>query len=105
MRHGKRLAIIVPCRARAEHRALFIPHLLNYFQHAEPGIAMSMHFVEQAGEGIFNRGKLKNVGYVLARDEADYVCFHDVDYLPLKADYSWSPRPARLIWHGLTRKE
>jgi hypothetical protein len=21
------------------------------------------------------------------------------------ADYSWSPNPARLIWHGLTLKE
>jgi hypothetical protein len=29
------------------------------------------------------------------------VCFHDVDYLPISADYSWSPRPARLAWHGL----
>src|SRR5262249_3312148 len=41
----------------------------------------------------------------LCRASVDYVCFHDVDYLPVWADYSWSERPARLIWHGLVLRE
>lgn len=39
------------------------------------------------------------------KDNHDYFCFHDVDYLPIWADYSWSPMPARLIWHGLILQE
>lgn len=106
-RYNKRLAIVVPYRDRAEHREKFIPHIINYFQRdkLDCRIAMSLHFVEQKDSAPFNRGKLCNCGYMLVRDEADYVCFHDVDYLPVWADYSWSPRPARLAWHGLARNE
>ena len=106
-RYGKRLAIIIPYRDRAEHRAKLVPHLLAYFERdkLDRRIAMSLHFIEQNGKAPFNRGKLCNCGFVLARDQADYVCFHDVDYLPIWADYSWSPRPARLAWHGLTLRE
>ena len=56
---------------------------------------------EQAGSGLFNRGMLKNVGFDLAKADADYVCFHDIDYLPLWADYSYPEKPTRIIWHGL----
>jgi hypothetical protein len=58
-RYGRRLAIIVPYRDRAQHLAKFIPHF----------------------------------------------CFHDVDYLPIWADYSWSEKPARLVWRGLRLRE
>lgn len=104
---AKRLAIVVPYRDRAEHREQFIPHLTAYFQRdkLDSQIPVSLHFVEQAGDAPFNRGKLCNVGYMLAREDADYVCFHDVDYLPIWADYSWPENPARLIWHGLSLQE
>ena len=106
-RYDKRLAIIVPYRNRPQHLLTFVPHIMAYFQHdkLDRRIAMSLHVVEQAGNAPFNGGKLKNVGFALARDKADYVCFHDVDYLPLWTDYSFSPRPARLIWHGLPLQE
>ena len=105
--YNKCLAIIVPYRDRAEHLGKFVPHLATYFQRdkLDRHIAFSLHVVEQSGTAIFNRGRLRNCGYALARDGADYVCFHDVDYLPLWADYSWSARPARLAWHGLTLPE
>ena len=106
-RYDKRLAVVVPYRNRPQHLMNFLPHLLAYFRHdkLDRRIAMSLHVVEQAGNAPFNGGKLKNVGFALVRDSADYVCFHDVDYLPLWADYSFSPRPARLIWHGLPLQE
>ena len=101
--YGKRLAIVVPYRDRAEHLAHFVPHVSMYFQRdkLDRHIPFSMHIVEQNGNAPFNRGKLFNCGYALTRDRADYVCFHDIDYLPLWADYSWSPKPTRVIWHGL----
>ena len=39
----------------------------------------------------FNRGSLVNVGYLLARDECDYIAMHDVDLLPANdaLSYAW----------------
>ena len=52
-----------------------------------------------------SRGRLANCGFLLTQDTSDYVCIHDVDYLPMWADYSWTQNPARLIWHGLSMRE
>ncbi len=106
-RYAKRLAIVVPYRDRAEHLGKFVPHLAAYFQRdkLDRRIAFTINIIEQAGDAPFNRGKLGNCGYALTREASDYVCIHDVDYLPMWADYSWSPNPARLIWHGLPLKE
>jgi hypothetical protein len=101
--YAKRLAIIVPYRDRAEHLARFLPHMVTYFERdkLDRTIAYSIHIVEQLGEGPFNRGALRNAGVRIVGDEADYYCFHDVDYLPIWADYSYVTRPTRLVWHGL----
>jgi N-terminal region of glycosyl transferase group 7/N-terminal domain of galactosyltransferase len=106
-RYNKRLAIVVPYRDRAEHLRKFVPHLATYFQSdkLDRHIPISLHVVEQSGNAPFNRGRVLNCGYALACDNADYICFHDVDYLPLWADYSWSARPARLAWNGLQLPE
>jgi hypothetical protein len=106
-RYDKRLAIVVPYRDRMEHLKSFLPHLAAYFERdkLDRQIAVSIHVVEPSGRAPFNRGLVKNCGFRLVRDSADYVCFHDVDYLPIWADYAWSPLPARLIWHGLTLQE
>jgi hypothetical protein len=104
---AKRLAIVVPYRDRANHLKQFIPHIAAYFERdkLDKQIPVSIHIVEQFGTAPFNRGKLKNCGYLLVRDNVDYVCFHDVDYLPIWADYSWANQPARLCWYGLTLRE
>jgi xylosylprotein 4-beta-galactosyltransferase len=101
--YAKRLAIIVPYRDRAEHLARFLPHMVTYFERdkLDRAIAYSIDVVEQLGDARFNRGALLNAGVRIARREADYFCFHDVDYLPIWADYSYVPRPTRLVWHGL----
>ncbi|MGH6790621.1 MAG: galactosyltransferase-related protein [Pseudolabrys sp.] len=106
-RYGKRLAIVVPYRDRAEHLARFVPHMVTYFQRdkLDKQIAVSIHIVEQNGNDPFNRGRLANCGYLLARESNDYVVIHDVDYLPIWADYSWSALPVRLIWYGLSMNE
>ncbi|MFN4143802.1 galactosyltransferase-related protein [Aestuariivirga sp.] len=106
-RYTKRLNVVVPYRNRAEHLAKFIPHMLMYFARdkLDSQIDFAINIIEQVSPQDFNRGKLKNVGFDLTRKDGDYVCFHDVDYLPIWADYSWSRIPARLIWHGLTLRE
>ncbi len=67
--------------------------------------AYTINIIEQAGTAPFNRGKLANCGFALTQDSAEYICIHGIDHLPMWADYSWSPNPARLIWQGLTLKE
>jgi hypothetical protein len=54
--------------------------------------------VEQLDEKPFNRGKLLNIGAKYAIDNKfDYLCFHDVDMLPVNADYSYPDYPTSLI--------
>jgi len=97
-----RLSIIVPYRDRPQHLARFVPHLVTYFQRdkLDKDIPWRLTIVEQEPGKPFNRGLIKNAGFLMTEAEADYFCFHDVDYLPIWADYRWGERPARLIWYG-----
>jgi glycosyl transferase family 7 (putative galactosyltransferase) len=103
---SRRLALIVPYRGRADHLARFLPHLAAYFAEdkIDRRIKVRVLVVEQANTLPFNRGRLNNAGFSLARPHCDYVCFHDVDYLPLWADFSYPAEPTRLIWHGVQNR-
>jgi hypothetical protein len=105
--YEKRLAIVVPYRDRAEHLAQFVPHMRSYFERDKLDrlIPYQLHIVEQLGSQPFNRGYLCNIGFSVAAGSSDYTVFHDVDYLPIWADYSHFETPQRLIWHGLARQE
>ena len=102
----RRLAIIVPYRDRAEHLQAFVKHMHDYFQHdkLDRSIPWTLHVVEQADARPFNRGALINAGYTLAAGNADYICAHDVDLLPIWADYAWPEVPARLALYGLGKQ-
>jgi hypothetical protein len=93
---------VVPYRAREAHLRLFVPNLQLYFARDkfDRNVPYRLLVVEQE-EGLpFNRGALKNIGFTLLKSECDYVCFHDVDYLPVWADYSSPDRPMPIAWHG-----
>jgi hypothetical protein len=98
-----RLAIIVPYRDRPDHLRQFIPHMRRFL--GEARLDYTIHIVEQAAGKPFNRGATLNIGFKLAELFADYVCFHDVDYLPIKADYSPVDCPTLLISKGTMLKE
>lgn len=97
----------MPYRDRAEHLARFVPHMVTYFQRdkLDRRIDYTLNIIEQYGDAPFSRGPLANYGFLLTRDSSDYICIHDIDYLPMWADYSWSKNPARLIWHGPLGRE
>jgi len=84
----------------------FIPHMKAYFNRDKQDkyITYRITFVEQEEGALFNRGLLKNIGYELTRNDFDYFCFHDIDYLPIWADYSYPEKPSRLCWYGADRK-
>ncbi len=91
------LKIVVPYRDREKQLRQFLPHMRDYF--AGRGIAYHIVIAEQEDGLPFNRGAIKNAGFLLG-GESDYTCFHDVDYLPLEADYGWTESPTGLVWAG-----
>ena len=97
-----KLAIIVPYRNRAAHLDAFIPHVRAYFARdkVDRSVPYKVFVIEQDDDLPFNRGALLNVGFALAEPDCDYVCFHDVDYLPIWADYSAVDRPTPMLWYG-----
>jgi N-terminal region of glycosyl transferase group 7/N-terminal domain of galactosyltransferase len=100
---GRPLGVVIPYRDREQHLKELIPHLISFFRRdrfnsvIKPLIVVS----EQNDDRKFNRGRCCNGGFLAVEQYCDYVCFHDVDYLPIWADYSYAPRPTQIIRWGM----
>lgn len=92
MKH--RLAVIVPYRDRALHWRVFAPQTKARLPHAD------IFLIEQTDDKPFNRGKLLNIGYDITKPAYDYFCFHDIDMIPMLADYSYPDSPTLLATHA-----
>ena len=94
-----KLGVVVPYRDREEQLKSFVSHMSEYLSTIDHTIIV----VEQSDDNDFNRGKLLNIGFNSAvKEGCDYVVFHDVDLLPIKADYSYTDRPTHLIGDIIT---
>ena len=83
--------VIVPYRDREEHLEIFVPHIKEFIPNCEVVV------VEQDNDKPFNRGKLLNIGFIYSLSEEErYFIFHDVDMLPVSADYSYPIRPTHI---------
>lgn len=91
------IAIIVPYRDlhveqnRAKHLQKFVPHMIHFLKNLQRESKVSdyhIYIVEQSDDNRkFNRGKLLNIGFDLAKKSKrkhDAFIFHDVDLLPQK---------------------
>ncbi|XP_034999081.2 beta-1,4-galactosyltransferase 1 [Hippoglossus stenolepis] len=78
-----KVAVIIPFRNRHEHLNywLYYLHPILLRQQLDYGV----YLINQDGEGVFNRAKLMNVGYVEALKDYDYNCFvfSDIDLIPM----------------------
>ncbi|CAM9594997.1 unnamed protein product [Choristocarpus tenellus] len=82
------VAIIVPFRDqdaaqnRGAHLSCFVPYMESFLE--RQGVTFHIFIVEQSVDGRkFNRGKLLNAGFDMARKTGCSVfVFHDVDLLP-----------------------
>lgn len=101
---GRRLNIVVPYRDREAHRRQFVPAIAAWFARLDPPIHYRVTIVEQEAGLPFNRGALKNIGFLLGEAASDYTCLHDIDYLPIDADYSWAEVPTPILWYGAERR-
>lgn len=93
----KKLCLIIPYRNRQEHLDKNIPILKEYLKN----INNTIYVIEQNDQKPFNRGKLLNIGFDINKEQNDYFCFHDVDMVPINADYSYSDS----VVHIATRAE
>jgi hypothetical protein len=98
-----RLGVIVPYRNRAEHLAEFLDFVPRFFLANPDKAEFRPRFliVEQAPGLPFNRGAILNVGFQQLAGDIDYLCLHDVDRIPISADYRWPERPTMIIRGGL----
>lgn len=89
-----KLGIIIPFRDRYTHLETFTNYMKSYLT----DIDFEIIVIEQNYESPFNRGKLLNIGAKYCIDNGfNYICFHDVDMLPVSADYSKPEFPTSLI--------
>ena len=90
-----KIGIIVPYRDRENHLKEFLPAIQKTL--TEQHIEFEIIIVEQLDGLSFNRGKLLNIGVEKAIElGCNYVALHDVDMLPIKADYSIVDRPTHI---------
>jgi predicted glycosyltransferase involved in capsule biosynthesis len=89
---NKKLCVIVPFRKRDEHLKIFIPKMEDFLSSFDFTIVV----VEQFDDKLFNRAKLLNIGFDYCKNNCDYVCFHDVDMIPINADYSYPNEPIHM---------
>nr|XP_039267193.1 beta-1,4-galactosyltransferase 4-like [Styela clava] len=75
------VAIIIPLRNRESQLKVLLAHMHPIWQ--RQNLDYTVYTITQAGEGLFNRAKLINVGVSEATKEQSYDCFvfHDVDLL------------------------
>lgn len=97
------LGIVVPYRDREEHLDVFAKHMCDFFRTDNLNCAITPRIllVEQIAGLPFNRGAIKNIGFKYLSPEVEFVCFHDIDLLPISADYRRSSHPAMIISDGL----
>ena len=91
----ERLTIVIPFRDRDEHLRELLPPLTKTL--TEQCIAHRILVVEQDSGGLFNRGRLINAGILHAAAQSDYYCLHDVDAVPVAANYRCPSQPLRLV--------
>jgi N-terminal region of glycosyl transferase group 7/N-terminal domain of galactosyltransferase len=90
----RRLTVVIPYRDRAHHLSQLLPELLAKL--AEQDLSYRVLVVEQEAGALFNRGRLLNVGMQYSADSSDYFCLHDVDAVPIVANYLCPSQPLRL---------
>jgi len=88
-----RLGIVVPYRNRPEQLATFRKKINEYLD-----FDFELIVIEQSDKKDFNRGKLLNIGFLEAENlGCNYVVFHDIDMIPVQADYSYVDKPTHMI--------
>ncbi|KHN75761.1 Beta-1,4-N-acetylgalactosaminyltransferase bre-4 [Toxocara canis] len=81
-KHDEKIAILIPYRNREIQLRVLTNYLTQFLVNYRKYFGIFV--IEPIGDQIFNRGKLFNAGFAVARsvDSWDCIFFHDVDLLP-----------------------
>ena len=79
--------IIIPYRDREDHLQRILPRFEKLFSDRDVRILV----IEQLDTLPFNRGRLLNLGFHTAKGLSNWVCFHDVDLVPVSGGELYSP--------------
>lgn len=93
-----KVAIIIPFRNRQEHLKYWLYYLHPVLQRQQ--LDYGIYVINQAGDTMFNRAKLLNIGFQEALKDYDYNCFvfSDVDLIPMDDHnaYRCFPQPRHI---------
>uniref|UniRef100_A0A8C9NYH4 Beta-1,4-galactosyltransferase n=1 Tax=Spermophilus dauricus TaxID=99837 RepID=A0A8C9NYH4_SPEDA len=93
-----KVAIIIPFRNRQEHLKYWLYYLHPILQRQQ--LDYGIYVINQAGDTMFNRAKLLNIGFQEALKDYDYNCFvfSDVDLIPMDDHnaYRCFPQPRHI---------
>lgn len=92
---NRRLTVVIPYRDRELHLKQLMPALQEKLR--EQRLDYRVLVVEQENGAMFNRGRLLNAGIHYSADATDYYCLHDVDAVPIVANYACPSQPLRLV--------
>jgi beta-1,4-galactosyltransferase 1 len=94
-----KLSVVIPYRNREKHLEIF----LNEFPKKINVKNFDIVVVEQFDNNLFNRGKLLNIGFNYKKNSSDYFCFHDVDMIPIDANYSYPEKPYHMVTNAINQ--
>ncbi|KAF5909542.1 beta-1,4-galactosyltransferase 4, partial [Clarias magur] len=93
------VAVLIPHRNREKHLLYLLHHLHPFLQRQQ--LHYAIYIIHQAGDAIFNRAKLLNIGYLEALKDFNWDCFifHDVDLIPENDHnlYTCDQQPKHLV--------
>jgi predicted glycosyltransferase involved in capsule biosynthesis len=84
----KDVCIIIPYRDRAQHLSVLVPQLNSIL--TKENLSYDILVVEQSADKIFNRGKIKNIGFDYSKGKYKNYVFHDVDMIPIEEKSSYA---------------
>jgi len=93
----QKLTVLIPFKNREENLKVFIPYFHNFMKNYFSQINYKIVVIEQGNDKLFNKGILFNAGFILTSEDTDYYALHDVDQLPISADYSYNFEPFHLF--------
>lgn len=97
----EKLTILIPFKNRYENLKVFIPYFHNFMKNNFPNILYEIVIIEQGNDKPFNKGILFNAGFLLTHKNTDYYALHDVDQIPISANYSYNDKPYHLCVNAL----
>ncbi len=97
----KKLTVLIPFKNREDNLKVFIPYFHNFMKNNSPDINFEIVVIEQGNDKLFNKGILFNAGYILTKNNSDYYALHDVDQLPVSANYSYNDKTYHLCVNAI----